>query len=58
MRDRCRATPQNSEELIAMIQYMEEARCQGMVRMEEKISVGSYTNVYIYIYCFLSIGKK
>ncbi|TPP61649.1 Dynein heavy chain 7 axonemal [Fasciola gigantica] len=38
MRDRCRATPQNSEELIAMIQYMEEARCQGMVRMEEKIS--------------------
>ncbi|VDP90472.1 unnamed protein product [Echinostoma caproni] len=38
MRERCRAIPQNSEELIDMIQYMEEARCQGMVRMEEKIS--------------------
>uniref|UniRef100_A0A3Q0KRH4 Dynein axonemal heavy chain 7 n=2 Tax=Schistosoma mansoni TaxID=6183 RepID=A0A3Q0KRH4_SCHMA len=39
IRNRCHTIPQNSEELIDMIQYMEEARCQGMIRMTEKISL-------------------
>ncbi|VDK80564.1 unnamed protein product [Dibothriocephalus latus] len=37
MQTKCRTIPQNSEELVEMNQYMEEARCQGMVRMENKI---------------------
>ncbi|VDL20010.1 unnamed protein product [Hymenolepis diminuta] len=34
---RCRTVPDSSEELVELNSYMEEARCQGMVRMEEKI---------------------
>ncbi|CAH8538598.1 unnamed protein product [Heterobilharzia americana] len=53
MRDRCRTVPQNSEELIDMIQYMEEARCQGMIRMTEKISLTvEYLNYLLDVYLF------
>nr|CAH8846959.1 unnamed protein product [Trichobilharzia regenti] len=53
MRDRCRAIPQNSEELIDMIQYMEEARCQGMIRMTEKISLTmEYLDYLLDVYLF------
>lgn len=41
MQDKCRTVPQTSEELIELNSYMEEARCQGMVRMEQKIQVRS-----------------
>lgn len=41
MSRRCHTIPQNSEELIEINQFMEEARCQGMVRMESKIQVTS-----------------
>ncbi|KAF7258254.1 hypothetical protein EG68_04624 [Paragonimus skrjabini miyazakii] len=53
MRERCRAVPQNSEELIDMIHYMEEARCQGMVRMESKISwAREYIDYLLDVYHF------
>ncbi|VDP43965.1 unnamed protein product [Schistosoma mattheei] len=53
IRDRCHTTPQNSEELIDMIQYMEEARCQGMIRMTEKISLTmEYLNYLLDVYFF------
>lgn len=41
MQTKCRTIPQSSEELIELNAFMEEARCQGMVRMEEKIQVTS-----------------
>ncbi|VEL11339.1 unnamed protein product [Protopolystoma xenopodis] len=34
IRERCRKEPTSSEELIEMIRYMEEARCQGMLCRE------------------------
>uniref|UniRef100_A0A5K3F991 DHC_N2 domain-containing protein n=1 Tax=Mesocestoides corti TaxID=53468 RepID=A0A5K3F991_MESCO len=37
MQAKCRTVPQSSEELVELSAYMEEARCQGMVRMEQKI---------------------
>ncbi|KAL5971244.1 Dynein heavy chain 7 axonemal [Taenia solium] len=37
MQAKCQTIPQTSEELIEINSYMEEARCQGMVRMEQKI---------------------
>ncbi|CAH8298254.1 unnamed protein product [Schistosoma turkestanicum] len=53
MRDRCHTEPQNTEELIDMIQYMEEARCQGMSRMTEKISLSAeYLNYLLDVYLF------
>ncbi|KER25823.1 hypothetical protein T265_06797 [Opisthorchis viverrini] len=53
MRDRSRAIPQSSEELIDMIRYMEEARCQGMVRMEAKISwAREYLDYLLDVYIF------
>ncbi|CAH8626732.1 unnamed protein product [Dicrocoelium dendriticum] len=53
MRDRCRAVPQNSEELIDMVRFMEEARCQGMVRMESKISWSrEYLDYLLDVYLF------
>ncbi|XP_018647275.1 dynein heavy chain, putative [Schistosoma mansoni] len=53
IRNRCHTIPQNSEELIDMIQYMEEARCQGMIRMTEKISLTmEYLNYLLDVYFF------
>ncbi|KAH8876868.1 Dynein heavy chain 7, axonemal [Schistosoma japonicum] len=53
IRGRCHTVPQNSEELIDMIQYMEEARCQGMIRMTEKISLTmEYLNYLLDVYSF------
>ena len=37
MQTKCRTIPQTSEKLVELNSYMEEARCQGMVRMEQKI---------------------
>ncbi|VDO03290.1 unnamed protein product [Rodentolepis nana] len=34
---KCRTVPDTSEELVELNSYMEEARCQGMIRMEDKI---------------------
>uniref|UniRef100_A0A094ZX25 Dynein heavy chain 7, axonemal n=1 Tax=Schistosoma haematobium TaxID=6185 RepID=A0A094ZX25_SCHHA len=43
----------DDEELIDMIQYMEEARCQGMIRMTEKISLTmEYLSYLLDVYFF------
>ena len=54
MQTKCRTIPQTSEELVELNSYMEEARCQGMVRMEQKIQV-SYIQL-ISIFCVEMIG--